>query len=78
MRTWVTDLTGLVIGFALGGAVLLHYLPRIEGMLRPGGTTPAPVHQVQVAAVAPLPAVVGPSDRRRLPQRRRPGRNCPR
>jgi S1-C subfamily serine protease len=61
MRTWVTDLTGLVIGFALGGAVLLHYLPRIEGMLRPGGTAPAPVHQVQVAAVAPLPAVVGPS-----------------
>ncbi len=60
MRTWVADLTGLVIGFALGGAALGHFLPQIEGMLRPAGVGPAPARQVHVATVAPLPAVMGP------------------
>ena len=35
MRTWVADLAGLVIGFALGGAALVHFLPQIEAYLRP-------------------------------------------
>ncbi len=38
MRTWVADLTGLVIGFALGGAGLVHFLPQIEALLQPAGT----------------------------------------
>lgn len=65
MRTWLADLSGLVIGFALGGAALVHFLPQIEDYLQPDGTRPAPTHQVSVAAVAPLPAVIGPS--RQLP-----------
>ncbi len=61
MRTWVADLTGLVIGFALGGAALVHFLPQIEGLLGPAGVQRVPVHQISVAAVTPLPPVIGPS-----------------
>jgi S1-C subfamily serine protease len=66
MRTWVADLTGLVIGFALGGAVLVHFLPQIEILLQPTASAPAPAapHPVQVATGGPLPTVVAP---RRLP-----------
>jgi len=60
MRTWEADLAGLVIGFALGGAVLSHFLPQIEAYLQPAGSVPAPAHQVEVATVAPLPAVIVP------------------
>jgi S1-C subfamily serine protease len=35
MRIWLADLTGLTIGFALGGAVLVHYLPQIERWNQP-------------------------------------------
>jgi len=61
MRTWVADLTGLVIGFAIGGAALVHFLPQVEDLLQPSGARPAPAHQISVATVAPLPAVIGPS-----------------
>lgn len=65
MRTWVGDLAGLVIGFALGGAALVHFLPQIEAMLRPAVIQSAPpaasVPQVRVATIAPRPVVVGPS-----------------
>jgi len=45
MRTWMADLMGLAIGFALGGAALLHFWPQIEQMRQPASTavTPAPI-----------------------------------
>jgi len=43
MRTWMADLTGLAIGFALGGAVLLHFWPEIEQLRRaPVSVLPSP------------------------------------
>ena len=35
MRTWMADLIGLVIGFALGGAALAHFWPQIEAWRLP-------------------------------------------
>lgn len=57
MRTWMADLTGLVIGFAVGGAALLHFLPQIEQLRQP-----APAVAVQRVPVVrtPLPVVVTP------------------
>jgi S1-C subfamily serine protease len=64
MRTWMADLAGLAIGFALGGAVLVHFLPQIEQMRLPAVAGPAPAvapaPAVNVAAAAPLPAVLEP------------------
>jgi S1-C subfamily serine protease len=59
MRTWVADLTGLVIGFALGGAVLLHFGPQIEHFRQPAPAEPPPVHTAP-APVRRLPAVITP------------------
>lgn len=65
MRTWMADLTGLVIGFALGGAALVHFLPQIEHVRLPAVIGPAPpsasTQQVRVAPVPPPPAVRGPA-----------------
>ena len=62
MRTWVADLSGLMIGFALGGAGLVHFLPQIEALLQPAGIHAAPAPpRGSMAAVAPLPTVIGPS-----------------
>lgn len=57
MRTWMADLTGLVIGFALGGAALVHFWPSIERLRQPAVA-------VVVVAPPPVPRVV--------PVRRRP------
>ncbi|HVC62458.1 MAG TPA: serine protease [Acetobacteraceae bacterium] len=56
----MADLTGLVIGFALGGAALVHFLPQIEHVWRPEMLGQAPARQVRVPSVAPRPAVLGP------------------
>jgi S1-C subfamily serine protease len=81
MRNWVGDLCGLILGFALGGAALVHYLPQIEQMLRPATAAPWVAGQsatgqsatgqsakppIHVASAAPLPAVIRPS---RVPPR---------
>jgi S1-C subfamily serine protease len=58
MQTWVADLSGLLIGFALGGAALVHFLPQIEAFVQPAVQTTAPA--VHVATVAPMPVVAGP------------------
>ena len=60
MQTWVADLTGLVIGFALGGAALVHFLPQVEQMMQPASAAPAAAQHVQVASAAPVPVVIGP------------------
>jgi S1-C subfamily serine protease len=60
MRTWVADLSGLVIGFALGGAALVHFLPLIDGMRQTAGIGTASPQQIHVATVVPLPSVMGP------------------
>jgi S1-C subfamily serine protease len=67
MREWMANLLGLAIGFAVGGAVLVHYLPQLEAM------RPAPEAAAQRRAEAPpLPRVVRPhtSARRTAPARR--------
>ncbi len=65
MQTWVADLSGLIVGFALGGAALLHFLPQIEAMVQPAVVAPAPPtaaeHQIQVASVPPRPVVTRPT-----------------
>ena len=60
MRTWVADLSGLVIGFALGGAALVHFLPQIEAYRAAGRRQRRRRRTVHVATVAPLPVVAGP------------------
>jgi S1-C subfamily serine protease len=66
MRTWVADLTGLAIGFALGGAALVHFLPRIEAVRGPvaaivaAAMRPSPPAPVAVTARPPLPRIVTP------------------
>jgi len=56
MRTWMADLIGLAIGFALGGAALAHFWPQIEQFRLPGlaAAQPAPV-------TWPLPLVRTPA-----------------
>jgi S1-C subfamily serine protease len=56
MRTWMADLTGLVIGFALGGAGLLHFWPQIAQFRQPAAPRPAP-SLVAAAPVRRLPVV---------------------
>jgi S1-C subfamily serine protease len=71
MRTWMADLIGLAIGFALGGAVLVHFWPqiaqyRLPGLAvalpatapqaRPQAQTPGPRPPVQVAMAPGPPA----------------------
>jgi S1-C subfamily serine protease len=62
MRNWMADLTGLVIGFAIGGAALLHLWPQIEGMRQPevsSATVQAP--PALAAPMRRLPAIVTPA-----------------
>ncbi|HUN41993.1 MAG TPA: trypsin-like peptidase domain-containing protein [Acetobacteraceae bacterium] len=58
MRTWMADLIGLAIGFALGGAVLVHFWPQIEQFRRPTVAVAQPAH-----AATPLPQVQTPVQR---------------
>jgi len=51
MRTWVADLTGLLIGFALGGAALVYFLPQIQQFRHPD----ANAQQQPQALPAPAP-----------------------
>ena len=68
MRTWMADLIGLAIGFALGGVVLMHFWPRLEqvrlptiAMLLPAPReTPLPQVQVPAPQPAPRQVVVAP------------------
>ena len=68
MRTWMADLIGLAIGFALGGVVLVHFWPRLEqvrlptiAMLLPAPrATPLPQVQVPTPQPAPRQVVVAP------------------
>ncbi|HTW71221.1 MAG TPA: serine protease [Acetobacteraceae bacterium] len=63
----MADLIGLAIGFALGGAVLVHFWPRIEqirlpdiGVARPAPVAP-PLPQVQTPALrAPVRIAMAP------------------
>lgn len=55
MREWMANLLGLVIGFALGGAALVHYLPQLEAMRQASA-----VEVQRHAEAAPLPRVIHP------------------
>lgn len=63
MRPWMADLVGLVLGFALGGAALVHFLPQIEQLRLPAFVSASGprAQPVRVASAAPLPAVVEPT-----------------
>lgn len=51
MRTWMADLSGLLIGFALGGAALVYFLPQIQQAHRAALATAQP---------APPPVTLAP------------------
>ncbi len=67
MRPWIANLVGLAIGFALGGAALLYFLPELQAMrqVRPWEaplSPPPPVSGIgkppaATPAPAPLPLV---------------------
>lgn len=61
----MADFLGLAIGFVLGGAALVHFLPQLEAWWAPpaaalAAASPAPI---RVPAPAALPRVVSPSFR---------------
>lgn len=61
MRTWMADLLGLAIGFALGGALLVHYLPQLEQIRRPQATVVQPAIPAAPAAMTLLPRLGPPA-----------------
>ena len=72
MRTWMADLIGLVIGFALGGAALVHFWPQVEQYRLPeiaaaqpaqGTAQPAQVAAQPARGAPPLPQVQTPGPR---------------
>lgn len=82
MRPWMANLLGLAIGFVLGGAALVHFLPQLEAMRAPpaprvfqvaAGRPPPPTrlpivapNQAQPADPPPLPNVIHPDDPARI------------
>lgn len=61
MRTWMADLLGLAIGFALGGAVLVHFWPQIEHLRLPTLAALLPAAQPAPEVQQPEPAVETPA-----------------
>ena len=67
MRTWMADVAGLLIGFAIGGAALVHFLPELQGLGAPAPAAPVatpvpvskppPVRPTPPAPPAPEPAI---------------------
>ncbi|HEY1930760.1 MAG TPA: serine protease [Acetobacteraceae bacterium] len=51
MRTLIAELSGLALGFAVGGAALMHFLPQIERWRQPE----------PVVSEAPLPSIATPA-----------------
>ena len=83
MRTWMADLAGLLIGFAIGGAALVHFLPELQRLRAPAAAAadvalPAspPASQAspaRQAAPAPAVAMVLRPDPAPLPSVNEPG-----
>jgi S1-C subfamily serine protease len=61
----MSDLFGLAIGFGLGGAVLVRFLPAIEAALRPAPPPAEVAQRAPTNALVPPPAIPqpAPSDR---------------
>ena len=60
MRTWMADLAGLAIGFAFGGAVLVHLLPQLERLRQSAPVVAEVPARPQAPVVAPRPGAAPP------------------